>query len=567
MSRLMTDRRRSDDGGFSLVEVIVAFAIFAIASAALLPLMVVAAKTASSAKLETQAKNLTQQQLERMRNLAFHVDHQNGDYVDLLDLYYSDLSTAASTLTPSSARSSTPYGDADGQVVAQFVANPAGAGGRPTGPSYRIADLQLDGYPEFSLEIYTQFLRTTRTVAAAGAGYNSQTSGLDAPPTQLVGITVLTTWNDSNGASSLRTYTEMAEDSGGGSRLATQSRATAVRVTGTDASGRALLAQAGVVQADGSVTTGSSATAAAEAARLEQIGVETQLGRTASVSSPPNPSGTAGSSPSDPEFRIGGSLLAPCGWANVGPTRVAEVSATTGTTQPKAPSDGGDDVRAVGAKRVQAGVLVNGSPCGGYSFAVHPDTNPLTGMGVDSSKPMVGLRDTGGSADLANAAAKAAGQVSASGLVTLPIFSSAYAAASAKTIDVLPLSGFANGAIRVTLNSSSLTCVSSATTAGAYDLTVVHPGGTLTRTYSSTSGTPVAALPDPATIPMTVGGVPRTLGDYLSWELATGVNQGDNGVSSFGPVLRVAIKASATGTTTDITIELGVLSCAADDRR
>lgn len=569
MSRRLVERiRTGPDGGFTLIEVLVALSIFAIAAAALIPLLLVSGKAAGTARLETQAKNLTQQQIERMRNLTFHVAHENGDYVDLLDLYYTNVLPSAVTLTPTSTpRDSASYQDADGNVTVQYLADAGGLGGKPSGPAYRVSDLQFIGYPSLSLDVYTQFLRTTRTVATPNASYDSQVASLDSPPAQLVGITILATWRDGSGPQTYRTYTEMADGRGVDALLSTQARATAIKVTGTDTTGNNLLLQAGVVQADGSVTSGSSANVAAESARIEQVGVTTSLGQASTTSAPPSPSGSnAVSSTLGPQKLGSGS----CGWGSIGSTQVSNVSASTGMQQPLIPSDGGTDVRSASAKRVQAGVLVGGSGCSGYNVAFRPDADdswsPPSTYGVDENKPLVGVPDTGGSNTLSNAAVRASGQVAASPLVTTPIFSSAYASARTKQLTVLPVSGFSNGLVQVTLNSSSMTCVSGSTTSAAYDLTVNYPTGSQTITWSSATPT-VPLLPAPATVAFTVDGVPRTLADYLSWSVASGVAEGTNGVSTFGPVMRLTINKAVIGTATDVTLEMGVLSCVADDRR
>lgn len=564
--RLARHGRSAAADGFSLVEVLVALSIFAVAAAALIPLLLVSVKAAGTARLETQAKNLVQQQVERMRNLTFHVAHQNGDYVDLLDLYYTDTNATAKTLTPTSTpRNSVPYQDADGNVVVQYLANAGGTGGRPSGAAYRVSGLQFAGYQGFSLEVFTQFLQTTRSVTVPASTYDSQADTADAPPAQLVGVTVISTWTGSSGSQTYRTYTEMADGRGTGALLTTQSRSTAIRITGSDTTGNNLLVQAGVVQADGSVTSGSTATVAAEAARLEQVGTETQLGQAASTTAPPNPSGTVGVSATVQAKTISGATANLCGWGSVGSTQVADVTATTGVQQPLIPYDGGTDVRA-SSKRVQAGVLTGGSGCAGYNVAFRPDADalwtPAVGYGIDASQPLIGIPDTSGSG-LSNAAVRASGQVAASQIVTAPIFSSAYASARTKPVRILPVTGYVEGLVRAELKSSSVTCVSGQSPAAAYELEVAYPGGT--RTVRFTDASP--SLPDPATISFMVDGVPRTLSEYLSWSVATSLSDGANGVTTFGPVLRVTINKAVLGTTTDATVELGVLSCVADDRR
>jgi len=534
----------------------------------------VSAKAAGTARLETQAKNLVQQQVERMRNLTFYVAHQNGDYVDLLDLYYTDVNATAKTLTPTSTpRSSVAYQDADGVVRVQYLGDAGGTGGRPSGAAYRVSGLQFPGYAGFTLDVYTQFLRTTRTVATPGSTYSSQNDSVDSPPAQLVGITVISTWTGSSGSKTYGTYTEMADGRGTGALLSTQARATAIRITGTDSSGNNLLVQAGVVQADGSVTSASAASVAAESARLEQVGVATELGQTGSATAPPNPAGAIGDSTTISPKIIPGLLGNACGWGSMGYTQVRDVSATTGTQQPQIPSDGGTDVRT-STKRVKAGVLVGGSGCSGFNLGFRPDADnlwlPPIAYGVDATKPLVGIRDNGGSSSLDNAAALGQGQVTASQIVTAPIFSSAYAAASTKTVEVLPTAEHANGLVRARLVSSAVTCVSGTSPVASYELRLDYPSGTgtatSTLTWSTASGS-APVLPSPSGIAFNVNGAPHTLDEYMTWQLTGGVDSGDNGVTVFGPVLRITINKAVLNTSSDVTVEMGVLSCVADDRR
>src|SRR5947209_7295025 len=77
----------------------VAIVLLGIAAAAIVPLLVTASAAAGQTRVSTQAKNLAQQRLEAMRDLQFHVDRQNGPYVDLLYIYYTNLSTTATSRT------------------------------------------------------------------------------------------------------------------------------------------------------------------------------------------------------------------------------------------------------------------------------------------------------------------------------------------------------------------------------------------------------------------------------------------------------------------------------------
>src|SRR6202007_444167 len=105
------------------------------------PLLVGGARGAARSRLNTQAKNLAQQRFESMRDLSFHVDRQNGPFVDLLDVYYTNLGTTPVTRTR-----------ANELEVGPWVAS-GGSTPDPSGPFYQVSVASLPGYPGFSQKI------------------------------------------------------------------------------------------------------------------------------------------------------------------------------------------------------------------------------------------------------------------------------------------------------------------------------------------------------------------------------------------------------------------------------
>src|SRR5687768_8022882 len=65
--------------------------IFAIVSISTAPLLLGGLKAGRSSQLNLQGKALAQERLELMRNLPYHVARQNGQYIDVLDIYFRDL--------------------------------------------------------------------------------------------------------------------------------------------------------------------------------------------------------------------------------------------------------------------------------------------------------------------------------------------------------------------------------------------------------------------------------------------------------------------------------------------
>src|SRR3954451_20950999 len=79
-----------DDRGFTLIEIMVALGLLVVVMTAALPAFLGMLRSTVTTKMETQAKNLTQERLEQMRDLRFHVDRQNGPFLDVLDVYYTN---------------------------------------------------------------------------------------------------------------------------------------------------------------------------------------------------------------------------------------------------------------------------------------------------------------------------------------------------------------------------------------------------------------------------------------------------------------------------------------------
>src|SRR4051812_30693530 len=213
--------QRSADEGFTLIELLVSLTVLALASAAMVPLMIVGTAAAATARQHTQAKALAQQRIEQMHDLQFHVDRQNGPFVDLLDIYYTDLGTTAVTRTRGAET-----------MVGRWVGSGVGNAGEPTTPFYRVKVDSLPGYPKFSQIIDTQFLNTNGQVLAASGltGYDSQTEGVDQPPSLLVGITVITSWTSRGKAKSFSEYTRIADSRGLVTALSSHAKAEALRI-------------------------------------------------------------------------------------------------------------------------------------------------------------------------------------------------------------------------------------------------------------------------------------------------------------------------------------------------
>ena len=102
----MTPAPARRDGGFSLIEVVVSLGIIGALVVAVLPLLISGIRGNDIALRSTQSTALAQSELELLRNLPWSVDATAGDYIDLFDRYYRNL-TPPSSATTCAARSST----------------------------------------------------------------------------------------------------------------------------------------------------------------------------------------------------------------------------------------------------------------------------------------------------------------------------------------------------------------------------------------------------------------------------------------------------------------------------
>lgn len=546
--RRALDRRRAGDAGFSLVEVLVAFTLFGIAAASTIPLLLSGAKAGQSAKLSTQAKNLAQERVDRMRNLPFHVDAKNGPYRDLLDTYYRNLvpaggSTLASATTGYVADTST-----------------ARVPGEPTVGAYYRYVVPADPSPAaagFRQIVATQFLNSRRLPvtppAASPYTYDSQSlTGNDVPPSQLVGVTVITSWTRLGQTKTFKLFSEIADAKPAAALIASQARASALRVSST-VDGSQLAAEAGVVNADGALATGSTASVIGQGAVLSLNPGTTVKGAEVVMASPPDAS--VGTVSSGPRYLNAGT---DCTLACVGKTSVRNnaVSVTNGLPVVGAP-----------AAPVTASVI---RETVGYRFSNRPNNPNLllaAGRPVVSAFSFVGDPLVNGSAYLA-ATAGAGHDVRA------------LAAADTEVIRLFEttFTPLGRGVLEIELVKSSLSCSAAAGTSSSladfsafvryYDwanaryvtLPEIRPGaGNVLASYN------------PATIQVGPG---RMLSDYIAgWDsLSAATTTTDPQTRAVSASLDGIVQLTTVATrdldpTSAIAVRVGSLSCYAEDNR
>lgn len=253
MSRRMRKalRRPAGERGFSLIEVMVALSLLTVVAAAAVPLLLSAASAARTSKYVTQAKSLAQQRVEQMRNLPFHVDAAPAyPRVDLLDLYYPNLTPATGTTVQN--------------ATSGYVTTQTRLPGEPAGPFYRtvVGDLGTE-FSRFRQIVATQYLTKTRAVVTPPTAYNRQAQGGDVPPSLYVGVTVITSYTSGAKRPAYRLFTQIADSNAVAAEMASQARASALRIT-SQYDGAQLLTEAGIVNAEGSRANGATASFSAQ---------------------------------------------------------------------------------------------------------------------------------------------------------------------------------------------------------------------------------------------------------------------------------------------------------------
>ena len=142
-----------------MVEVMVAFLIIAIVAAAGTSLTVRGLRATLEAKQVSQAKNLVNEQVERMRGLPFFVAYATSPArVDVLDSFYPDM--AAPTSAPSCSADATTWVSNKTAWTGYVAAGAARCAFEPTaGAFYRtVVDPAVVGSTPTAVVVSTQFL-------------------------------------------------------------------------------------------------------------------------------------------------------------------------------------------------------------------------------------------------------------------------------------------------------------------------------------------------------------------------------------------------------------------------
>lgn len=569
MSRSLANRLRDErpDDGFGLIEIMISMTIFAIVVIATAPMLVGGLKAGRTSQLNLQGKGLAQERLELMRNLPFHVARQNGQYLDVLDIYFRDVQPTG-TLAANDKCSARSY---DTTTKAYTC---------------RIDNLGAD-YPGFTQTIITTFLDFQRNPVTPPAGYDSQVSGQDTPVSALLGVAVTTSWIQGSKVGSYTLRSQIANAQADGSIIRASLRLAALSINSTTESGDILQFEGGLVTGEGSLTTGSTANLNVTTARAALASGTTELGASLSLIAPPAKSGA---SPSDSTGHL---LDGTCDLICFGQTSVTgnqDVTVAMGQPQISSP-----------ASPVVAALRRTGSNTyQGFSYGNVPITNADPALRLAPGGRMVsaGLGSTtevlngSGYIDAAGAGASA---VTSYGQATLPM------------LQLFPTDFAPDGVVQVVLDFATLSCtsgggggsVSSTWSAKVrywqqtgVDVTTRKPTGAYVEHVVKPGG---AALPDPKTTLVIVKNLNTQ--DVNADGVADGVEADDvplsrwvqawsglsnsadvvtsSGVRSTGKVSAVVsviteatrLLAGTPDKASALNVSVGTLSCHAEDNR
>lgn len=239
MRNLPVVRNRWRGGGFSTLEIIVAITLLGILLAAVGPQFISSNRATNRAKLISQAKGVVQGQLDAMRALPFRVAPAAGDYLDVLDRYYRNLTPpAASPVCGTSVAPKEPLASWSGYVSA---ASTARCSYEPAGAFYRyVLPMGSQGLPpNFAVVVGTQFVSATTpsTVLAPASSYNSQVPGRDRAPVQQVGVTATALFRDHGVWKPVTVYTQIAAHIPAEPQIKLAAGATAINIGSAAAGG------------------------------------------------------------------------------------------------------------------------------------------------------------------------------------------------------------------------------------------------------------------------------------------------------------------------------------------
>lgn len=557
-------RQRRPDSGFTLLEVVVAIGILAIAATASLGFIVTGYRAAATAKMDTVGRSLTQGTLEKLHNLPYHIAADVSTSPDLLDSYFPNIVGTA-------GRGATGYVPA---TATRFTAD----GDPATGAFFRTVSTNITGFPGYKQYVTLQFLNTDGTVVPPVAGWAAGTVGADKPASNQVAATVTTFWSTTTTPHKYTSYTEISAGRPAVPRINLQQRLTALTVSGTLPDGNTLSLVAGDIDINGSLANTSSATAKLTGIAAEIANVGRTFGAQLLAAAPPN---VAAGTP----VTAGGSTVydSGVGVASWGGSSVGGASVGTTSGQPYVASSASQAFAQ----------LTNWA--GGSLAASFTDEPNNTHLGLTSTTPVLqvpnacggcspamvqGYATSGSTTSSHNASA--AGSMSTGG--------GGHDTARLAPITLFPTAAGGNGIVQIALSYANVSCSTSGNfgSTSTASSTVDYDAWLRYMTYNGSYAwsqwqelkpdtSALSSIPMNTQVDVDAAGNPVLLGDYIqSWSsltptsISTGTQNSTDGKSARGSysVLSITTQPLRVGDpTSGVGISLGSLTCTAEDNR
>lgn len=564
-------RRRGDDRGFTLIEVMVALGLFLVVTAAVIPQVITGLRAAGTARDVTQAKGVAQAQVERIRNMPFYVGRAAGDYIDVLDTYYRNVVAPSTAPVCNDSAAAFPRTAWTGYVAASAPR----CAYEPSGAFYRkvVNPVGSPGLGVFSMVIDTQFLSSSSTPAAVAprSTYNSQQAGADIPASMQLAVTVTVFYDAKDGGRYTSVYSQVDRVSPAAPLIVSEAEVSAVRVSSAIDPTTTITADVGVVNLSGELYTGSRVSASANAAvAANSLGAQATA---ASANTVAPPDAAAANT-----LAVAAGLNGTCVHVCFGNSQVLNAGATASNGLPRAGS---------AAAPVTAG-FPQGTSSSGFRFTNEQD--PDDALRLQPNQAMVSLdgsltdkaRVQGCAFDTSSdpAVLRATGYLNATKAATSLVDSCVTAQSS--TVRLFPTDFAPDGVVRINLVKARTRCtvsttggVPTATAVADFEVRVSYmtPSGysnplTVTETTAANAG--LASIP--LTTPVTGGGL--TLGDYVSSWRSLGAADvvrtasGKDAEAALRGIVSVdTVPTRSSDDTSVISLQVGALSCKAGDYR
>jgi hypothetical protein len=578
-----SDRGRASarkDGGFSLIEVVVALGILMVLVTATLPQVVAGIRASSTARLVTQAKGMAQAQLDEMRNLPYHVSSDAGRFRDVFDYYYENLTAGANPVCMDGAKFRAPEPRWTGYVVpggTRCSYEPA------TGAFYRTVERveAKKGISAFTIVTSTQFLSgsTPPAPVTPPSGYDTKDAVKGEPASAQIGVTVTVLYTERATLRPTSISTQIARQPPAVTRVRAQASATAVEVGSmtSDTVPVPVSLTAGLLSLNGSLTHSSTVIANVVAASAGLGTGEQAAGASSTVAAPPTGSSAVVTA-------LAGKLGLRCDLACWGGTRVdaPAVSATNGLPLIGSPTSPAQSLLT--DKASNSGISFGNGPAGTYRPELKLKA-PLVRLDQDKETVAAG---SGVSSTCTLGTAGTSSFVTASGyLTTTATGVETCAVARASTVSLFPTEFAPRGVVLIELSRATVRCQVTggghvAAVARDYVAVVRYWDGTKYVTAGSITPSSKGDVLEEIPLATTPTGGGKMLGDYIdAWSALTAGEVTALAASGTATVKLPGIISLTTQgvrpssdpeiTTGDplsvVSLTIGALSCTATDAR